>query len=144
MAGLSLAAVGAMSVVSAYQTGLVRHLPEPPLRLFDADRVDASPEAYQFLRTPDATLGIVSYGLTAALAAAGPASRSTDAPWIVLAMAAKVLADALGGAVLTAEQATVHRRFCSWCLLASAASVAMVPAVIPETRAALRTLLRHH
>lgn len=140
--GLSLVAVGAMTAVSAYQAGLVRHLPEPPLPIFDADRVDAAPEAYQFLRTPDGLLGVVSYGITAALAATGPRTRAEDAPWVVLALGAKVAVDALAAVALTVEQGSVHRRFCSWCLLASAASLAAVPAVLPESRAALRSLRR--
>lgn len=129
-----------MGVVAAYQNGLFRHLPEPPLAVLDADRVDASGEAYQLLKTPDAALGLSSYALTLVLAGAGTARRVEERPWLPLAMAAKVAADALGGLYLTAEQASKHRRFCSWCLLATVASVAMVPQVLPETRAALRQL----
>jgi hypothetical protein len=55
-------------------------------------------------------------------------------------MSAKVAADALGGLYLTAEQASKHRRFCSWCLAAALASVTMVPQVVPEARAAVRQL----
>lgn len=138
VAGLSLTAIAAMGAVTAYQTGLVRHLPEPPLGIFDADRVDASGEAYELFHTPDGALGLVSYGVTLALAAAGTRRRPTERPWLVLAMAAKVAADAVGGLYLTAEQASTHRRFCAWCLTASAASLAMVPAALPETRAAWR------
>jgi hypothetical protein len=63
---LMLGATAAMGVVALYQTGLVRHLPDPPLPGFDSDRVDASGEAYETLKTPDATLGIASYGATLA------------------------------------------------------------------------------
>ena len=38
---MSLGAVGSMSVVAASQMGLVKHLPEPPLDVLDADKVDA-------------------------------------------------------------------------------------------------------
>ncbi len=141
VAALSLAASGAMGVVSAYQMGLLRHVPEPPLSLLDADRVDASGEAYRFFHTPDAALGLASYATTLVLAGMGQDPRVEDRPWIPLALAGKVLADALGGVFLTLEQATKHRRFCSWCLLAAAASLAMLPQVIPETRLALRRLL---
>ena len=55
-------------------------------------------------------------------------------------MSAKVALDAVAGLFLTAEQATKHRRFCGWCLLASGASLAMVPQVVPEARAAWREL----
>ncbi|MDQ4129597.1 MAG: vitamin K epoxide reductase family protein [Actinomycetota bacterium] len=140
VAALSLGASAAMGVVAAYQNGLLRHLPEPPLGLLDADRVDASGEAYQFLKTPDGALGLASYALTLVLAGAGTARRAEERPWLPLALAAKVAADALGGLYLTAEQASKHRRFCSWCVAAAFASVAMVPQVVPEARAALRQL----
>ncbi len=140
VAALSLVASGAMGVVAAYQNGLIRHLPEPPLGVLDADEVDASGEAYQLFKTPDAALGLASYALTLVLAGAGTARRAEERPWLPLAMAAKVTADALGGLYLTAEQASKHRRFCSWCLVASAVSVAMVPQALPEARAALRQL----
>lgn len=142
VAGLSLIASAAMGVVAAYQNGLIRNLPEPPLGLFDAQAVDASGEAYGLLRTPDAALGLASYAVTLVLAGMGSAKRHEELPVVPLAMAAKVAFDALGGVYLTAEQATKHRKFCSWCLVASVASVAMVPQVIPEARMALRRLRR--
>lgn len=141
VAALSLLAAGAMGGVAAYQNGLVRGLPEPPLEFFDAEKVDASGEAYGLFNTPDASLGLVSYGATLALAGMGARERYADTPLLPLVLAGKVVFDALGGLYLTAEQATKHRRFCSWCLVASVASVAMVPQVIPEARLALRQLL---
>jgi len=137
---MALSAMGSMGVVAAYQMGLLRHLPEPPLPVFDADDVDASGEAYQYLKTPDAALGLVSYATTLVLAGMGAAGRTEEKPWIPLALAAKVGLDAVSGLYLTAEQATKHRKFCSWCLVATALSVAMVPQVLPEARAAARHL----
>ena len=142
VAALSLASIGALGAVAAYQTGVVRHLPEPPLPGVDADTVDASGEAYQQLKTPDAALGILSSAATLVLAGMGDRRRAAERPWLPLALAAKVGLDAAGGLFLTAEQATKHRRFCSWCLTAAAASVAMVPQVVPEARVAWRTLRR--
>ena len=139
-AALSLLAAGAMGAVAAYQNGVVRRLPEPPLPVFDAEKIDASGEAYQLLRTPDASLGLLSYAVTLALAGMGSKDRFRDTPIVPLALAGKVLFDALGGLYLTAEQATKHRKFCSWCLTASVASLVMVPQVIPEARLALRHL----
>lgn len=141
-AALSLIAAVAMGGVAAYQNGLLRRLPEPPLRIFDAERVDASGEAYAFLRTPDASLGLLSYAATLVLAGMGPATRYRDTPLLPLALAGKVVIDAVGGLYLTAEQASKHRRFCSWCLAATLASLATVPQVLPEARAALQALTR--
>lgn len=114
---LSALAAGAMGAVSLYQTGVVRHLPEPPLPFLDSDRVDASGEAYAFLRVPDAPLGLLSYGATLTLAAVAGADRERELPWLPLLLAGKVVVDALGGVFLTLEQATKHRAFCSYCLL---------------------------
>ena len=141
VAALSLLGSAAMGLVAAYQNGLLRHLPEPALTVFDADRVDASGEVYELLKTPDAALGLVSYALTLVLAGAGTASRAEKRPWLPLALAAKVAADALGELYLTVEQASKHHRFCMWCLTATMASVAMVPQVVPEARAALRRMI---
>ena len=60
IAALSLTAIGAMGLISLYQLGLIRHLPEPPLPYFDADKVDAAPEADQYLAMPDGVLGLGS------------------------------------------------------------------------------------
>jgi len=135
---LSLVAAGAMMPISLYQMGVIGHLPEPPLPRLDADAIDASASADAILATPDAVLGLGSYALTAWLAAAGGQDRVRTRSWIPLALAAKVGLDALFGAKLTVDQWTRHRAFCSWCLLAAAASVATVPLVVPEARAALR------
>jgi len=137
---LSLVAEGSMGLITLYQMGIIRHLPEPNLGRLDADRVDASGEAYALFKTPDAALAMASYAVTLVLAAAGGADRTKKTPLLAVALTAKVAFDALGAAVLTVEQGSRHRKFCSWCLLAAAASAAMVPAVVPETRLAWNVL----
>lgn len=139
---LSLAAMGSLGVVAMYQLGIIKHVPEPKLPFLDADEVDAAGEAYQALAMPDAVLAIASYALTLALAARGGRSRAIDEPWLPLALAGKVLADAAIAVALTVEQAFKHRAFCSWCLVAAAATVAMVPEAIPEARVALTSRRR--
>ena len=137
---LSLVAGGSMGLITLYQMGIIDHLPEPPLGRLDADRVDASGEAYNLFKTPDAALGLGSYAVTLALAAAGGADRARTQPMLPVVLATKVAFDALGAIFLTVEQGSKHRKFCSWCLVASAASLAMVPAVVPETRQAWKTM----
>ena len=137
---LTLGAMGSLGAVATSQCGLVRHLPEPPGRWFDADRVDASGEAYVAGRTPDAALGLLSYAATLVLAGMQAHRHPSKQPLLSLALGAKVAADAAGGLFLTVEQGTRHRRFCSWCLAATAFSVAAVPQVLPEVRAAWRGL----
>ncbi len=139
--GASLAAMGAMSLITLYQMGLIAHLPDPPLPGFDADKVDASAEAYAKFAMPDGVLGLSSYAVTAALAAMGGEDRARTHPWIPLALAAKVAFDTVQAGHLTMDQWTTHRAFCIWCLLASGATAVTVPLVIPEARAAGAHLL---
>jgi hypothetical protein len=140
ISALALAGVGSLGVVAAYQTGVIRHVPEPPLGRLDADVVDASGAAYRLLNTSDAALGMASYAVTLALAAMGDADRTTKRPWIPVLLGAKVLMDAVSGAFLAAEQGTKHGKFCSWCLASAASGVAMVPLAVPEARVAIRRL----
>lgn len=139
---LALGSMASLGVVAAYQLGLVKHLPEPPGRLFDADRVDASGEAYQALETPDAALGLASYAATLVLAGRRAGRSPASHPLPSLLLGAKVAADAAGALALTAEQASRHRRYCSWCLASAALSLAAVPQVVPEVRAAWRAVRR--
>jgi len=140
--GLSLIASGSMMIVAAYQTGLIRHLPEPPLRAFDADKVDASDEAYEKFSTPDAILGLGSYAMTMGLAAMGGRNRTRELPLVPLALAAKVAFDVANAAKLSVDQWTKQRAFCFWCLIAAGATFAMAPLVIPEALDAIRELRR--
>lgn len=137
---LQTAAAGSLSVVALYQFGLLRSVPEPPLPGIDADRVDASGEAYAVLNTPDAALGIASAGLSLVLAGMGGAERHREQPWIPLALLAKSLLDAAGGVYLFAEQISKHKKLCSWCTLSAGLLVATVPGVLPEARAAWRAV----
>ncbi|MEO3928486.1 vitamin K epoxide reductase family protein [Micromonosporaceae bacterium B7E4] len=131
-AGLTLLAGGMYGVVAAYQYGLLRHLPEPPLRALHADRVDASGEAYEFGHTPDTALALASAAGTLALVGMGATDRARRHPWIPLLAAGKATADAAAGGWLFAEQVTRHRRVCGWCTVAAAATVAAVPFTLGE------------
>jgi len=138
--GLSLVAAGSMGLISLYQMGIIKHLPEPPLPRLDADKVDASAEAYSRFATPDGFLGLGSYAMTMSIAAMGGQDRVRTMPWVPIALAAKVVFDAYQAGRLTVDQATKERAFCSWCLLSAACTFATVPLVIPEARAAIRHL----
>lgn len=130
----ALGSATVMTGLSLYQLGTIRRLPDLPVRGFDANRVDASAHAYQLLSAPDATLGVLSYASTAVLAGAG-GPRPPAA--ITAALLAKATLD-LGWAIkLTADQPLKHRAACSWCLIASALTVATFVAAAGEARARL-------
>ncbi|GAC1391139.1 MAG: hypothetical protein NVS4B11_05470 [Ktedonobacteraceae bacterium] len=140
--GLEMIAVSAMGLIALYQVGILKHLPELPLPFLDADRIDASAEAYSRFSTPDGILGLGNYAVTMGLAAMGGRDRDREQPWIPLALAAKVAFDTSQAIRLFFDQKTKYNAFCSWCLLAAATTLATVPLVIPETYATLRQLGR--
>lgn len=140
--GLSLLGAAMGQVVALYQTGIVRHLPDPPISLFDSDKVDASDYAYKRLQTPDALLMVVTYGLTATLAGAGGERRAAEQPWLPLLTAAKVLIDAGSAVQLGREEWKGNRKLCAYCQLATAASLASLVLALPEARQAWATLRR--
>jgi len=82
--GLSMVTATAGQIVTLYQTGIIHHLPDPPLDVFDSDKVDASDYGYKRLQMPDAPAMLITAGITAALASAGgrtgPGS-SPGSPW---------------------------------------------------------------
>ena len=139
--GLSMISVGSMALITLYQMGILKHLPEPPLPGLDADRVDASAEAYSRFSTPDGVLGLGNYAVTMGLAAMGSQNRATEQPWIPLMLAAKVAFDTSQAMRIFFDQKTTYHAFCSWCLLAAGSTLAIVPLAVPETYAALHQLI---
>jgi short-subunit dehydrogenase len=138
---LSLVASASMGLIALYQTGLIKHLPEPPLPMMNADKVDASAEAYEKFSMPDAILGLGSYAATMGLAAMGGRRRVHETPWVSLALAVKIAIDVGNAAKLSVGQWTRHRAFCFWCLLAAGATFATAPLAASEAVAAMRVML---
>src|SRR3954451_6605544 len=134
---LSALASASMGLIALYQTGVIRHLPDVPSKWFDADRVDASDEAYSRFATPDAILGLGSYAATMGLAAIGGRDRS---PWLSRALTAKVLFDVANAARLTRDQWKNYRAFCIWCLIAAGATFAMLPLALRWCRTSSQLL----
>lgn len=137
--GLSFAGVLIGKVVGAYQTGLIKRLPDIfPGRIWDAEKVDASEYAYKRLQVPDATLMIVTYGATAALAAAGGKDRAQQNPALPIAAAAKAGLDFATCLKLAREEWQENRAFCSWCQLATLISAVTLVISLPEAVKAAR------
>lgn len=129
----ALISTAALGVVGCYQLGLIRHLPDPPLPVFDSDSVDASGEAYVLGRAPDGILGAANAAATAALAVWG--GTGTRRPRLVRVLtAAKAVGDASAATLLFAEQLQTHRRLCSWCTASMLAHLATVPLTLLDSR----------
>lgn len=141
--GLSFAGSAIGMIVGAYQTGLIKRLPDIlPGKIFDAEKVDASDYAYKRMQSPDGLLMAVTYVLTAALVAAGGKNRARDNPALPLAAAAKASYDLVTCFRLAREEWAENKALCSWCQVATVLTAATVAMTLPEAVRAGRTLAK--
>jgi uncharacterized membrane protein len=140
--GLSLLGVGIGQVVAAFQTGLIKRLPDPPIGPFDSARVDASDYAYKRGGTPDALFMIITYGITAALAGAGGKNRARTEPWLPIALAGKAAYDAATCVKLGMEEWEENKALCAYCQAATLISFATLGLSLFEAAEAARNLER--
>ncbi|KAF3888145.1 MULTISPECIES: vitamin K epoxide reductase family protein [Nostocales] len=139
--GLSTLGGSMGQIVSLYQTGIVKHLPDPPVPVFNADKVDASNYAYSRFNSPDGPIMVLNYALTAWLAAAGGLDRARRNPLLPIAMGVKILLDTVVSAELAREEWAENKAFCEYCQVATVCSIASLVLAAPEVLAATRVLL---
>lgn len=129
-------------IVGAYQTGILKRLPDIlPGKIFDAEKVDASDYAYSRMQSPDGPLMGVTYLVTASLVAAGGKDRAEQQPWLPIAAAAKAWGDLLFAGKLAQEEWAENKALCSWCQVATMFSAVTAALLTPEAIRAGRTLM---
>ncbi|HEY8565881.1 MAG TPA: vitamin K epoxide reductase family protein [Beijerinckiaceae bacterium] len=136
--GLSLVGTAAGAVVGLYQMGMLKRLPDLPVKPFDATKVDKQPYAYKRLQTPDALLMLASYAATAVLAGAGGKDRARDNPTLPILLAAKTLYDFATAVKLGTEEWQETRALCGYCQAATVASLVSAGLAMPEAAKAVR------
>ena len=136
-----LAAVGLVdfAVITLYQIGLIRRLPDLPGRVFDSNRVNASAKAYE-RGLPDGATGALGYAVVLALASAGGSRRSGRSPLLDLALGGVVAASAATAAGYLWNMAREQEKACAYCIVGAALNFAMLPLVAPDVRDAVEEL----
>jgi len=117
MVGLSLVGAAIGQIVTLYQVGILKRL-----------------------QTPDAALMVVTYGITAALAAAGGRDRAEEQPILPVAMAAKMAMDVGTNLKLAQEEWAENKALCAYCQTATLISLASLALSLPEAIRVLRRL----
>src|SRR5437660_590976 len=84
--GASVAGMASMTPVTMLQTGLIHHLPDPPLKGFHSDRANLSLIAYKF-GAPDGAMSLASFAMNIPIAAYGGAGRAQTKPLVLIAAA---------------------------------------------------------
>lgn len=141
-ATVSLLGMASMAIVTLYQTGRIRHLPDPPTRWphFHSDKVNASKEAFGY-GMPDGPITLLAHAVNLAIAAAGPPDRARSRPWLPLLAAALAAPQAAVAAkYLFHQMPYVDKAWCPYCVLDALAHFATFGLVLPETVEAVRTM----
>ncbi len=137
--GLSLIGMAALGTVSLFQTGILKHLPDPPLPGFDSDKVNSSDTAYA-LGVPDGTLSVASLAANLPLAAFGGANRATKQPLVPLVAAGKAVTEAAVAAWYFAQMPLKEKAWCVYCIVGALANVGIAALCLPEAKTALATM----
>jgi uncharacterized membrane protein len=129
---LSLIGMASMAAVTLYQTGLIRHLPDPPLRRFDSDRVNGSDTAYQY-GVPDGTLTLAAHATNAVMAAFGGACRAAEQPWAPIAALGKAGLEAtIAAKYLFYQMPVVEKKWCGYCIVDALMHIGTFAFTLPE------------
>lgn len=100
--------------ISLYQTGVIRHLPDLPGKIFDSDYVNASKEA-QVLGMPDGPVSLLMYAANLVLVAGALKEKKRRSMFDYL-LAGNALGQAAGGAYYLYVMATKEKKVCAYCV----------------------------
>lgn len=133
-----LSALGAanMAVISLRQLGAIGHLPDPPLRGFDADRVTVDREAWIF-GIPDAPIEAASHLANIPLARLATGALGERVPWLPVALGAKAVTEAAIALWYFEHMRSRVGAWCAYCILGAGINVALAALAVPVARRAV-------
>jgi uncharacterized membrane protein len=129
-----VAGMVSMVPVTMLQTGLIHHLPDPPLKGFHSDAANSSLIAYKF-GVPDSAMSVASFAVNIPLAAFGGTDRARTKPLIPLIAVGKAAIDAAVSAWYFNEMRR-GKKWCPYCIVGAISSLAVFILTVPEARSA--------
>lgn len=138
---IALSALGLVdfSLISLYQTGVIRHLPDLPYSLFASDKVNASKDAYM-MGVPDGPVSAAAYGLTMILASAGGSADTGRKPVMDAALGATVAGNTIGAVYYLYNMIFVQKKVCLYCLTGAAINIASAAIIAPSVIKSVKKL----
>jgi uncharacterized membrane protein len=134
------------SIISLYQTGVIKHLPDLPYPFFDSDKVNASEEAYRF-GAPDAPVSAMAYAMSMVLASAGGSENVHRKPVFDLALGATLAGNAIGALYYLYKMIFKQKKICLYCTTGAAINIAsaiiVTPIVVKQARKLSRQVKSH-
>lgn len=137
--GLSLVGMAAMTAVALFQTGVIEHLPDPPINGFDSDKVNSSETAYA-LGVPDGTLSLASLAANIPLAAFGGENRYEEQPLVPILAAGKAVVEALVAGWYFYQMPTKEKAWCGYCITGALCNFGIAALSLPEAKRAIESL----
>ncbi len=139
--GLSLVGIAAMTAVTLFQTGIIEHLPDPPVNGFDSDKVNSSDTAYA-LGVPDGTLSLASLAANIPVAAFGGENRASEMPLVLIAAAAKSAVEAVVAGWYFYQMPAKEKAWCGYCIAGAVVNVGIAALTLPEAKQAWKFLTK--
>ncbi len=139
--GLSLVGMTAMAAVSLFQTGIVKHLPDPPIDGFNSDKVNSSDTAYM-LGVPDGTVSLASLAANIPLAAFGGENRAQEKPFIPVIAAGKAVIEAAVAAWYFYQMPAKEKAWCGYCIVGALCNFGIAALTLPEAAKSLSTITK--
>ena len=136
--GTSVSGMASMVPVALLQTGIVHHLPDPPIKGFHSDAANSSLIGYKF-GVPDGAMAVASFAANIPIAAFGGADRTSTKPLVPLIAAGKAAIDFAGSAWYFNKMRR-GKKWCPYCIVGAISSLAVFVLAVPEARAAWRHL----
>jgi uncharacterized membrane protein len=137
--GLSLVGIAAMTAVTLFQTGVIKHLPDPPIDGFNSDKVNSSDTAYA-LGVPDGALSLASLAANIPLAAFGGENRAAETPLIPIAAAAKASVEAAVAGWYFYQMPTKEKAWCGYCVVGAMINWGIAALTLMEAKKAWKSL----
>ncbi|SFH26955.1 Vitamin K epoxide reductase family protein [Palleronia marisminoris] len=134
---LGIAAIGATTLL---QMGLVRRLPDPPVRGFKTKHVNLSDEAFSYGR-PDSPVVVFAHAFNMVLAATGGCDRARRAPLVPLLAGTIAGAQAaMAAKYLFHDMPYVDEAWCPYCITDALTHFTTFGLTLPEAIEASRIL----
>ncbi len=114
------------AIITLYQSGILKHLPDLPFKPFDSDFVNGSETAYK-MGAPDGATGASAYGTILVLALFGGKRGLLRNKLVDKLLFGAVAVNALGGLYYLYEMAFKQKRVCLYCVTGALLNFLMVP-----------------
>jgi uncharacterized membrane protein len=131
--------MASMAAVTLLQTGVVKHLPDPPLDSFDSDKVNSSDTAYQ-LGTPDGGLSLAGLAANIPLAGFGGLERTEKSPFVPIAACIKSGLEAVAAGWYFYQMPSKEKKWCAYCIAGALANFGIFALTLPEARKAIAAI----